>query len=159
MTRPVARPPMGGGPAARMMGGPMPTEKLQDFKGSTKRLLGLMKPQRMLVGVVLLFGIASVFLSVLGPWLLGRGTDIIFAGVVSKLVPPGVTKAQAVAQLQAQGDTNRANLLNAIDFVPGQGIDFTRLAHLLAWVAVVYLFAWIFGVMQGRLTATVVQTT
>jgi ATP-binding cassette subfamily B multidrug efflux pump len=158
MTAPTRRPPMGG-PGARMMGGPMPTEKLQDFKGSTKRLLGLMKPQRMLVGVVLLFGIASVFLSVLGPKLLGRGTDIIFAGVVSKLVPPGVTKAEAVAGLRAQGDTNRANLLNSIDFVPGQGIDFVKLGHLLAWVVLVYVFAWVFGVMQGRLTATVVQKT
>ncbi|MDT5041514.1 MAG: ATP-binding cassette, subfamily multidrug efflux pump, partial [Actinoplanes sp.] len=36
-TRP-AGPPMGG-PGARMLGGAMPTEKLQDFKGSTKRLL------------------------------------------------------------------------------------------------------------------------
>jgi ATP-binding cassette subfamily B multidrug efflux pump len=46
-----------------------------------------------------------------------------------------------------------------MDVVPGQGVDFTRLLHLLAWVVVVYLFAWIFGVMQGRLTARVVQTT
>ena len=61
MTAP-ARPPMGGGPAARMMAGGMPAEKLQDFKGSTRRLLGMLKPQRLLVGVVLLFGIASVFL-------------------------------------------------------------------------------------------------
>jgi ATP-binding cassette subfamily B protein len=148
-----------GGPAGRMMAGAMPVEKLQDFKGSTKRLLGLMKPQRLLVGVVLAFGVASVFLSVLGPKLLGKGTDIIFAGVVGKLLPAGMTKAQAVAQLRQQGDTKRADLLSSIDVIPGQGIDFTRLWHLLAWVVVVYLFAWVFGVMQGRLTATVVQTT
>jgi ATP-binding cassette subfamily B protein len=146
-----------GGPA-RMMGGPMPVEKLQDFKGSTKRLLALMKPERLLVAVVLLFGIISVFLSVLGPRLLGKGTDIVFAGVVGKLLPPGITKAQAVASLRAQGDNNRADLLSSIDVVPGRGVDFTRLWHLLAWVVVVYLFAWIFGVMQGRLTARVVQT-
>ncbi|MDT4994405.1 MAG: ATP-binding cassette, subfamily multidrug efflux pump [Actinoplanes sp.] len=156
-TRP-AGPPMGG-PGARMLGGAMPTEKLQDFKGSTKRLLALMKPQRMLVGVVLLFGVLSVFLAVLGPKLLGKGTDIIFGGVIGKLLPAGMTKAQAIAQLRGQGDTKRADLFNGIDFVPGQGIDFTRLWHLLAWVLVVYLFAWIFGVLQGRLTATVVQTT
>jgi len=152
MTAPTRRPagPVMGGPAARMMAGAQPTEKLQDFKGSTKRLLGLMKPQRLLVGVVLAFGVASVFLSVIGPKLLGKGTDIIFAGVIGKLLPAGMTKAQAIAQLRGQGDTKRADLLSAIDFVPGQGIDFTRL-----W----YLFAWIFGVLQGRLTATVVQAT
>jgi ATP-binding cassette subfamily B multidrug efflux pump len=158
---PIRRPggPPMGGPAARMMAGAMPVEKLQDFKGSTKRLLGLMKPQRLLVAVVLAFGVASVFLSVLGPKLLGIGTDIIFSGVVGKLLPAGITKAQAVAQLRQQGDTKRADLLSSIDVIPGQGIDFTRLWHLLAWVVVVYLFAWLFGVMQGRLTATVVQTT
>jgi ATP-binding cassette subfamily B multidrug efflux pump len=161
MTAPTRRPPAGpmGGPAARMMAGGMPAEKLQDFRGSTKRLLGLMKPQRILVAVVLMFGIASVFLSVLGPLLLGRGTDIIFAGVVGRLLPAGMTKAQAVAQLRAQGDTNRANIVASLDVIPGHGIDFTKLGQLLAWVVVVYTFAWIFGVMQGRLTARVVQTT
>jgi ATP-binding cassette subfamily B multidrug efflux pump len=161
MTAPMRRPagPPMGGPAARMMGGAMPTEKLQDFKGSTKRLLGLMKPQRMLVSVVLLFGVASVALSVLGPKLLGKATDIIFAGVVGKLLPAGMSKAQAVAQLRAQGDNARADLLNATNAVPGQGIDFVKLEHLLAWVVLVYVFAWVFGVMQGRLTARVVQTT
>src|SRR6185295_4298184 len=88
MTAPARRPtaPMGGGPAARMMAGGMPAEKLQDFKGSTKRLLALLKPQRLLVGVVLLFGITSVFLSVLGPRLLGHATDIVFAGVVGRML-------------------------------------------------------------------------
>ena len=157
MTAP-ARPPMGGGPAARMMAGGMPAEKLQDFKGSTRRLLGMLKPQRLLVGVVLLFGIASVFLSVLGPWLLGRATDIVFAGVIGRSLPADVTKAEAVEQLRRQGDTNRAALLQAVDAVPGQGVDFTRLWHLLAWVAAVYLAASFFAVLQGRLTATVVQT-
>jgi len=156
--RPGGPPPMGG-PAGRMMAGGMPTEKLQDFKGSTKRLLGLMKPQRMLVGVVLAFGVLSVFLSVLGPKLLGKGTDIIFAGVIGKLLPAGMTKAQAITQLRAQGDGKKADLLSSVDVIPGQGIDFTRLWHLLAWVVVVYLFAWLFGVLQGRLTARVVQTT
>jgi ATP-binding cassette subfamily B multidrug efflux pump len=162
MTAPMRRPggpPMGGGPAARMMAGGMPTEKLQDFKGSTKRLLGLMKPQRLLVSVVLLFGVASVVLSVLGPRLLGYATDIIFSGVVGRLLPAGMSKAQAIAQLRAQGDNSRADLLASTDAVPGQGIDFTRLEHLLAWVVLVYMFAWLFGVMQGRLTARVVQTT
>ncbi|NMO53183.1 ABC transporter ATP-binding protein [Actinoplanes sp. TBRC 11911] len=148
----------GGPPAMRMMmSGGAPTEKLQDFKGSTKRLLGLLKPHRVVVGVILFFGICSVFLSVLGPRLLGHATDIIFAGVIGKSVPPNVTKAEAVEALRAQGQNTRANLLNAVNFTPGHGIDFTRLAHLLGWIALLYLAAWLFGVFQGRLTARVVQ--
>jgi ATP-binding cassette subfamily B multidrug efflux pump len=149
--------PMGGGPAGRMMMGAAPTEKLQDFKGSLKRLLSLLKPHRLLVAVILLFGVCSVFLSVLGPRLLGDATDIIFSGVIGKSVPPNVTKAEAVEALRAQGQDTKANLLNAVDFTPGHGIDFTRLGHLLTWIALVYLVAWLFGVFQGRLTARVVQ--
>ncbi|MCO8270622.1 ABC transporter ATP-binding protein/permease [Actinoplanes sp. TRM 88003] len=150
--------PMGGPPAVRAMAGPMPTEKLQDFKGSTKRLLGLLKPQRVLVGFVLLAGAVSVALSVIGPYLLGHATDVIFQGVVGRMVDGGVTKAEAVAALRARGENTQADLLSAVDFTPGQGIDFDRLAQVLMWVAIVYVFAWLFGVLQGRITATVVQT-
>lgn len=151
--------PMGGSPMARMMGGPAPTEKLQDFKGSTKRLLGMLKPQRVLVGFVLLAGAISVALSVTGPYLLGHATDVIFSGVVGRMVDANVTKAEAIAALRARGENTQADLLNAVDFTPGRGIDFDRLGHVLAWVAIVYLFAWVFGVLQGRITARVVQTT
>jgi ATP-binding cassette subfamily B protein len=149
---------MGGGPAARMMAGGMPAEKLQDFKGSTRRLLRMLAPQRLLVGVVLLFGVASVVLSVLGPWLLGKATDIVFAGVVGRMLSPDVSKAEAVDRLRQQGEVNRAEVLAAVDVVPGQGVDFTRLWHLLAWVALVYVGASFFAMLQARLTATVVQT-
>ncbi|MGX6602990.1 ABC transporter ATP-binding protein [Micromonosporaceae bacterium Da 78-11] len=161
MTAPNRRPagPPMGGPGARMMAGGMPTEKLQDFKGSSKRLLSLLKPQRALVGVVLAFGVASVFLSVVGPKLLGKATDIIFAGVIGKGLPAGATKAGVLAELRARGESTRADLYSSIDFIPGQGIDFGRLERLLAWVALVYVFAWVFGVLQGRLTARVVQTS
>ncbi|WIM95109.1 ABC transporter ATP-binding protein [Actinoplanes oblitus] len=165
MTAPDRRPmgPAGGPPAARMMMAGGPPEKLEDFKGSTKRLLGMLKPQRALVGLVLAFGVVSVFLSVLGPRLLGKATDVIFEGVVGKMLgqslPPGATKEQAVEGLRQQGQGKVADMLAAMhDVIPGQGIDFDRLMRVLAWVAVVYLFAWVFGVCQGRLTARVVQT-
>ncbi|RSM53853.1 multidrug ABC transporter ATP-binding protein [Actinoplanes sp. ATCC 53533] len=148
---------MGGGPAARMMAGGMPTEKLRDFKGSSKRLLGMLRPQRVLVGVVLLLGAASVTLSVVAPYLLGHATDIIFDGIIGKGLPAGVSKAELVEQLRAEGETNRASMLASMDIVPGQGVDFNRLGHVLLWVLVLYLAAWIFGVFQGRLTATAVQ--
>jgi ATP-binding cassette, subfamily B, multidrug efflux pump len=159
MTAPTRRPgpPVGGPPAARMMMAGGPPEKLNDFKGSTKRLLGLLRPHRLVVGCVLAFGIASVTLSVLGPRLLGHATDLILAGVIGKSVPAEVTKEQYVEHLRAAGAGTRADLVGAIDFTPGRGIDFTALSHLLGWVALVYVFAWIFGLMQGRLTARVVQ--
>ncbi|MFI7374101.1 ABC transporter ATP-binding protein [Actinoplanes sp. NPDC049668] len=141
----------------RMMAAGMPAEKLQDFKGSLKRLLGMLRPHRMLVGLVLLLGAASVALSVAGPRLLGHATDIIFNGILGQKLDPDLSKADIVAQLRAQGQTNQADMLASSDVVPGQGIDFDRLGHLLLWVLVIYLAAWLFGVLQGRLTAVVVQ--
>ncbi|GAA1580193.1 ABC transporter ATP-binding protein [Actinoplanes couchii] len=149
----------GGPPAARMMMAGGPPEKLEDFKGSTKRLLTLLKPQRLYVGAALAFGAVSVFLSVLGPYMLGRGTDVIFSGVIGRLpiFRTGVTKEQAVSGLRADGQDNLADLVANVDFTPGQGIDFDRLGQVLAWVALIYVCAWFFGVFQGRLTTRAVQ--
>nr|WP_239143578.1 ABC transporter ATP-binding protein [Actinoplanes philippinensis] len=141
-----------------MAGGP--PEKLQDFKGSTKRLLALLKPQRLFVAGALTFGALGVFLSVLGPYLLGHATDVIFGGVIGRMpgYPPGATKDQVIEYLRANGQTTQADLLSGVDFTPGQGIDFDRLARVLGWVALIYVFAWVFGVLQGRLTTRAVQS-
>ena len=77
---PVRRGPGGGGPFGGMQG---PVEKAMNFGPSAKRLLGRLHPERgMIVGVVLL-GVVSVVLSVLGPKILGNATTIIFTGAMS----------------------------------------------------------------------------
>ncbi|MFF7247377.1 ABC transporter ATP-binding protein [Embleya sp. NPDC008237] len=73
-------PQVGGGPAARMMGG-APTEKSMHFKASGRRLLGMMAPERARLYALLACGIAGVGLAVLTPRLLGKATDAIFTGV------------------------------------------------------------------------------
>ncbi|MFZ2547823.1 MAG: ABC transporter ATP-binding protein [Candidatus Microthrix subdominans] len=59
----------------------MPAEKPQDLTGSVKRLAGLMHPERMGAIVVMVVAVVSVTLTVIGPKVLGRATDVIFAGV------------------------------------------------------------------------------
>jgi ATP-binding cassette, subfamily B, multidrug efflux pump len=164
MSAPTARtsrpaPPGGFGPARMMMGGGMPPAKSLDFRRSSRRLLGMLRPDRMLVTAVLVFGVAGVTLSVIGPKVLGYATDIIFSGVVSSRLPAGTTKEQAVEALRQRGEGRLADMLAAMDVVPGRGIDFTHLAHVLLWVLGIYVVASIFGIAQGRLTATVVQRT
>ena len=39
----------------------------------------------------------SVALNVIGPIILGRATDVIFAGVIGKQLPAGITAEQAAA--------------------------------------------------------------
>ncbi|MFC4132856.1 ABC transporter ATP-binding protein [Hamadaea flava] len=141
-----------------MMGAP--AEKPLDFKGSLKRLLKMLSPERFIVAALMGFGIVSVFLSVLGPKILGKATDVIFAGVMGQQFnQPGLTKEQVVGQMQAAGQTRLAEMLSAMDFTPGQTIDFDKLGTIVLWVLGIYVVAWLFGVIQGRLTTVVVQRT
>jgi ATP-binding cassette, subfamily B, multidrug efflux pump len=59
----------------------MPAEKSNDFGGSTKRLLARMRVERVRVLAVLCFALVSVTLTVLGPRILGHGTDLIFDAI------------------------------------------------------------------------------
>ncbi|MCD0482696.1 ABC transporter ATP-binding protein/permease [Streptacidiphilus sp. ASG 303] len=143
------------GPARFMGGGPV--EKSMDFKGSGKRLLGTLRPQRALVAAVLACGVLSVGLSVAGPRILGHATDLIFSGVVGRRLPAGTTQAEAVAQLRLRGQGTLADMLASMHLTPGRGIDFGAVGHVLLWALVVYLAAGALGVLQGRLAALVIQ--
>jgi ATP-binding cassette subfamily B protein len=91
--------------------------------------------------------------------LLGEGTNLIFAGVVSKQLPPGMSKAQLIAQLRAAGENQKADMLNAMALTPGQGIDFTALANVLLWALALYVLASAFMWIQAYVLNGVVQRT
>jgi ATP-binding cassette subfamily B protein len=75
---PEARPAAAPGPL-RAIG--MPPEKSKDFGGSTRRLLARMRIERRRTVAVLCFALLSVTLTVLGPKILGHGTDLIFGAI------------------------------------------------------------------------------
>jgi ATP-binding cassette subfamily B protein len=141
------------------MGMAMPVEKARDFKVTFRRLLRRLHPERILIGAVILLALVSVSFSVAGPKLLGNATNLLFAGVVGRNLPAGVPKAQIVAALRARGETTRADMLSAIDVVPGVGVDFDALGHALMIVLGVYVLASVFAWMQGYLMAGVAQRT
>nr|WP_235008242.1 ABC transporter ATP-binding protein [Microbacterium timonense] len=145
--------PMQRGPMGQVSGG----EKAQNFGPSARRLLGTLRSDTPKLMLVLVFSILSVALSVIGPKLLGEGTNIVFAGFISLQVPSGVTKQQVIDQLVASGSQDQANLIAATDFVPGAGVDFAALARILALVLAVYVFSSIFGWLQARILNGVVQ--
>ncbi len=59
----------------------MPAEKTANFRQSLRRLLAMLRSERVGFGAVVLLAVASVSLSVTGPKLLGRATDVIFRGL------------------------------------------------------------------------------
>ena len=145
---------MGPGPG---MGMGMPGEKSLDFRGSLKRLAGVLRPEWPKLAAVLLLGVVSVALAVTGPKVLGSATNVIFNGVVGSQLPAGVSKEQAVEGLRAQGQDRLADMLGGMDVVPGQGIDFTSLRNLLLAVVAIYVVSALFGWLQGWITTGVVQ--
>ncbi|QCP00012.1 ABC transporter ATP-binding protein [Arthrobacter sp. 24S4-2] len=153
------RPPMGPGRGGPFAGMSIPAEKAMNFWPSAKRLLGQLRPERLWLVLVIALSVAGVTLSVIGPRLLGEGTNIIFAGVVSKQLPAGMSKAQLIAQLRAAGENQKADMLSAMALTPGTGIDFTALASVLLWALVLYVLASAFMWVQAYVLNGVVQRT
>jgi len=104
-----------------------------------------------------LLAIAGIVMNVLGPKILGMATDVIFTGVLGKNLPSGATKEQVVAGLRAQGNGKFADMVERLDIVPGQGIDFTLLGQLLLLALVLYVVASLLLWFQGYLLNGAVQ--
>ncbi|MDF2496928.1 ABC transporter ATP-binding protein [Arthrobacter koreensis] len=134
-----------------------PTAKPASFRASSARLLRLLSPDTWRVAAVLVFGVVSVALAVTAPKVLGDATNVIFDGVIGASLAPGVSKADQVQALRESGQTQLADMLAAMDAVPGQGINFTTLGMLLMAVLGIYLASFFFGWAQARVTARIVQ--
>ncbi|MEO6712734.1 MAG: ABC transporter ATP-binding protein, partial [Mycobacteriales bacterium] len=105
------------------------------------RVLELLHPQRATVVLVFLLGITQVTFAVLGPRLLGRATDLIFAGFLGTRGP---------------GSADSDVLRNA-NTTPGQGIDFDAVRRVALLVLLIYALASVFAALQGRLATRLVQ--
>ncbi len=134
-----------------------PAQKAQNFGPSARRLFRMLRVDLPQLIAVLVLGVVSVALSVSGPKILGEGTNVVFAGFISLQAPAGATQEQVVDALRAEGDQEQADMLAAMDFVPGAGIDFERLRWILVAVIAVYLLSSIFGWLQARILNGIVQ--
>jgi len=160
---PATRRGPGGPPGGHMGFAAMPVAKPRNFRGSFRRLLGELAPERLLVLVVMAFAIVSVLFAIVGPKILGNATNLIFEGAVGKQLggqlPPGTTKDEAVAMLRAAGQDNLADMLASMNVVPGQGIDFGALGSILLFVVAIYVVSSVFSWAQTYIMAGVTQRT
>ncbi|MFB7666270.1 ABC transporter ATP-binding protein [Kitasatospora sp. NPDC056138] len=148
----------GSGGPGRFMGS-QGQEKSLDFKNSSKRVLNLLRPERTTLGAVLVLGVLSIGCAVVGPKVLGHATDLIFAGVVGRQSPAGLTHDQVIEGLRHQGKGGVADMLAGVDFTPGHGMDFNAIGNVLLWVLAIYLVSACFGIVQGRLAARAINRT
>lgn len=160
--RPVSKAlsPAGGvvrGPMAGMFG-PPPT-KSKNFKGSLKRLLSELGPERRTLTFVLSLITISVVIGSFGPKILGQAINHVFYGYLGRRLPSGITKAEAIAGMRTRGENRLADMLQKSSVIPGQGIDFHAVARLLFLVIGFYLISSFFMWLQGYLMAGVTQRT
>ena len=116
-----------------------PPQKSKDFKGSGKRVLRRLAPERAAMIVVVLATMASVGLALNGPRVLGDATNIVYAGY-----------------LGTHPDSNPA-LAKHLHVVAGQSVDFGALAITLLVVAGLYAAASAMMWLAGYVLSGVVQ--
>ncbi|MEW1978252.1 ABC transporter ATP-binding protein [Kocuria palustris] len=138
-------------PADDGWGNGAPTRKPRSFWPSVHRLGGLMMDFKAGLAVVLVFITGSVLLSVLAPMLLGQATNVVFAGVLSRDLPPDATQQEVVDGLRVDGRDSLADVFSTMTLVPGSGVDFGRLGQLIVLVLAMYLVASILQWAQGRI--------
>ena len=172
----------GGGRSRRAVGGPRgghqrpgppgligSGEKAKDFKGAFKRLVRTLRPERVLILIVVALTVVSVACQIAAPKVMARATDDIFAGAMSREIdrqiealgysPDSWTPEQVVAQLEAAGETDRAKMLARMELRPGKGVDFAAVNRVLLIVVAIYLLSALLGWLQGFLMAGIVQRT
>ena len=145
--RPKHAPTHRGGPGHGPMTGS--GEKAANFKVSVRRLLGHLRPQRAGIILAIALGVASVALAVVGPKILGRATDLMLSGIIGAQMPAGATKQQVIDAAVADGNSQLADLLRNLDFVPGEGIDFGAIGSILLLVLGLYVVSFVFSYVQG----------
>src|ERR1035437_1154543 len=134
-----------------------PPERSKDLRGTVRRLLARLRPERIRLVIVLVLGVTSVAFLVTGPKILGTATNILFDGVVGKQLPAGVTKEQAIALLRGHGQGQLADMISGMNITPGAGADITQLGRVLGLAALVYLLGAAFGWGQGFIIAGITQ--
>ena len=133
-----------------------PPGKANAFWPSFTRMLALLAPFRIQLVMAGLASVVSVVLTVIAPKVLGRATNIVFEGAISSRLPAGATKEQAIESLIASGNGEMADMVRAMDLLPGAGIDYGALGRVLLLALAVYIgsavLSWLEGFILNRIT-------
>lgn len=108
------------------MGGIGTGEKAKNFKGTMTNLLKYLKPYRISLIISMVLAVASTGFTIIGPKLLGNATTKLYDGLVGKIM-----------------------------HVPGAGIDFTYIGHILITLAILYVASAIFNYIMGYIMTSV----
>jgi ATP-binding cassette subfamily B protein len=157
------------------MGGAGVAEKAVNFGPSLRRLISYLGPERWPVSLAVVLAAAAVAVNVAVPKVLGRATDVIFSGVMGKIVgsfleqakvDPATVTRQQVLDMLAAGEGPAANvppsmldMLSSMPFTPGVGIDLHHLGLIIVFAITLAAAGALGMIVAGWLINGIVQRT
>jgi ATP-binding cassette subfamily B protein len=136
-----------------------PENRSLDFRKSSRQLVARFRPERVTIVTLVLCVVVSVVLSVIGPKILGKATDLVFAGIIGRQMPAGATKEQVLESMRQHGQGAIADMLRSTDFTPGKGIDFGAVGTVLLLALCTFLAAGLLMAVATRLVNRTVNRT
>ena len=171
------RPPQQHGPGFGPPGLIGTGEKAKDFKGSFKRLVGTLRPERAKIAWIFVLGLLSVAATISGPKIMGRVFNLIISGGTGRqlehAVGTGVGKIPGLESGMNGGQTSAilkalhipdldkvANFIGRLpEFAVGKGVNFAAVGKILLILVAIYILSALFGWLQGYIMAGVVART
>lgn len=152
--RPGGFRPGGGGQHGGGPGGAMgrPTEKAKDFKGTLKRLVGYLAPQKFRFMIVLVLAIVSTIFTIFGPKLLGKATTKLADGMIARYAY--LAKIQAAISQNAPAQTIEALKNQAIPV-----FDFGYIGKIMILMIILYLVSSLCSFAMSYIMSGVSQKT
>jgi ATP-binding cassette subfamily B multidrug efflux pump len=145
---PAPRGPMGhGGP---MMG--MPVEKAKDFRGTLKRLIDYLKPEKSSFIIVLFLSVASTLFSIVGPRIMGKAVTKLAEGVLARY-------AYFIQMYNAIQEKMPAEVISKLKNQPIPGFDFGYIGQILLLLVVLYVISALCTYVMGYIMSSVSQNT
>ncbi|HKJ39165.1 MAG TPA: ABC transporter transmembrane domain-containing protein, partial [Anaerolineales bacterium] len=90
--------PGGGRPGQHGMMG-TPDVKVQDFKGTMKKLIAYLGGYKKAIIIVFIFAVGSTAASIAGPKILGQATTTLFEGVMAQIAGTGLIDFDAIGRI------------------------------------------------------------
>lgn len=137
---------MGHGPA---MG--RPVEKAKNFKGSFKRLIGYLKPQKGKFIAVFLLAIFATVFNIFGPKIMGEATNVLVDGLISK--------GKYFAQIQKAKEAGDLSLIQSLMATPVPQVDFGKIWNIILILIALYVVGTVFNFIMGYIMSGVSQKT
>lgn len=132
-----------------------PAEKAKDFKGTMKRLIKYLAPQKFKLTAVLITAILSTVFSIVSPKVMGKATTKLFEGLMSKYMY--YQKLSGAAEAVKKGGNPRILAQLQQQGVPA--VDFNYIGKIIFYLILLYVISSIFSYIQQYIMAGVAQNT